>query len=294
MNQQQLKQQLIAWRHYLHAHPESAFEEQNTSRFIAEKLEAMGIEVHRDIGKTGVVGRLKCGDGKGVIAIRADIDAIQLTEQGDWSYRSMTAERMEQVDFAGPYYYASIVCVTKADSPYANAAGISDLSGGTCTAQIATIWYDSCLPQIEGAQVQTAAETAPAMLMALETDAVDFICTDLPTATAAAAKNDRLVILNFEGTDGDFQFASEEERAIFDEGFQILNQTQRDAWETAVEEAKNTAENEQGVTFLYPDITPFQEAVAPMHEEMLENYPDLAPIYELIQAHNAEYPADSQ
>ena len=38
MNQQQLKQQLIAWRHYLHAHPESAFEEQNTSRFIAEKL----------------------------------------------------------------------------------------------------------------------------------------------------------------------------------------------------------------------------------------------------------------
>ena len=87
---------------------------------------------------------------------------------------------------------------------------------------------------------------------------------------------------------------SGEERAIFDEGFQILNQTQRDAWETAVEEAKNTAENEQGVTFLYPDITPFQEAVAPMHEEMLENYPDLAPIYELIQAHNAEYPADSQ
>ena len=87
---------------------------------------------------------------------------------------------------------------------------------------------------------------------------------------------------------------SEEERAIFDEGFQILNQTQRDAWETAVEEAKAKAENEQGVNFSYPDITPFQEAVAAMHEEMLENYPDLAPIYELIQAHNAEYPADSQ
>lgn len=87
---------------------------------------------------------------------------------------------------------------------------------------------------------------------------------------------------------------SEEERAIFDEGFQILNQTQRDAWETAVEEAKAKAENEQGVNFSYPDITPFQEAVAPMHDEMLEDYPDLAPIYELIQEHNAEYPADSQ
>ena len=87
---------------------------------------------------------------------------------------------------------------------------------------------------------------------------------------------------------------SEEERAIFGEGFQILNQTQRDAWETAVEEAKEKAENEQGVNFSYPDITPFQEAVAPMHQEMLEDYPDLAPIYELIQEHNAEYPADSQ
>ena len=127
--------------------------------------------------------------------------------------QSMTAERMEQVDFAGPYYYASIVCVTKTDSPYANAAGISDLSGGTCTAQIATIWYDSCLPQIEGAQVQTAAETAPAMVMQLQTGAVDFVCTDLPTATAAAANDSDLIVLNFAGTEGDFQFASEAERA---------------------------------------------------------------------------------
>ena len=86
---------------------------------------------------------------------------------------------------------------------------------------------------------------------------------------------------------------SGEERAIFDEGFQILNQTQRDAWETAVEEAKNQAEQEQGVTFTYPDIVPFQEAVAPMHQEMLDNYPDLAPIYELIQEHNAANPAES-
>ena len=124
--------------------------------------------------------------------------------------QSMTAERSEQVDFAGPYYYASIVCVTKTDSPYANAAGISDLSGGTCTAQIATIWYDSCLPQIEGAQVQTAAETAPAMLMALETGTVDFVCTDMPTAQGAVRAYPDLKILDFSGTDGDFQFTDEE------------------------------------------------------------------------------------
>ncbi len=119
--------------------------------------------------------------------------------------QSMTADRMEQVDFAGPYYYASIVCVTKADSPYASATGLSDLSGGTCTAQIATIWYDSMLPQIEGAQIQTAAETAPAMLMALETDTVDFICTDMPTAMGAVAAYDDMVILDFSDTDDGFE-----------------------------------------------------------------------------------------
>lgn len=119
--------------------------------------------------------------------------------------QSMTPDRMEQVDFAGPYYYASIVCVTKADSPYANAAGLSDLSGGTCTAQIATIWYDTCLPQIEGAQIQTAAETAPAMLMALETGTVDFICTDMPTAMGAVSAYPDMKILDFSGSDDDFQ-----------------------------------------------------------------------------------------
>ena len=123
--------------------------------------------------------------------------------------QSMTAERSEQVDFAGPYFYATIVCVTKADSPYANAAGIADLAGGSCTAQIATIWYDQCLPQIEGAQIQTAAETAPAMLMALETGSVDFICTDMPTAQGAIAAYPDLKILDFSGTDGDFQFSDE-------------------------------------------------------------------------------------
>ena len=123
--------------------------------------------------------------------------------------QSMTAERSEQVDFAGPYFYATIVCVTKADGKFANAASIADLAGGTCTAQIATIWYDQCLPQIEDAKIQTAAETAPAMLMALETDTVDFICTDMPTAQGAVAAYPDMKILDFSGTDGDFQFSDE-------------------------------------------------------------------------------------
>lgn len=123
--------------------------------------------------------------------------------------QSMTAERSEQVDFAGPYFYATIVCVTKADSKFADATSIADLKGGSCTAQIATIWYDQCLPQIAGANVQPAAETAPAMLMALETGMVDFICTDMPTAQGAVAAYPDLKILDFSGTDGDFQFDEE-------------------------------------------------------------------------------------
>ena len=43
--------------------------------------------------------------------------------------------------------------------------------------------------------------------------------------------------------------------------------------------------------FLYPDTKPFQEACAPMHEEMLQKYPDLQPIYDAIQAYNAQYPS---
>ncbi len=127
--------------------------------------------------------------------------------------QSMTADRMAEVDMAGPYYYATIVCLTTKDSQFAKAKSIAELAGGKCTAQSGTIWYDSCLPQIQGANLLPPAETPSAMLMQLQTKTVDFICTDMPTAMGAAAKDDNLVILNFSGTDGDFQFANETERA---------------------------------------------------------------------------------
>ena len=127
--------------------------------------------------------------------------------------QSMTADRMAEVDMSGPYYYATIVCVTTKDSKYANAKSIADLAGGKCTSQSGTIWYDTCLSQIEGAELLAPAETAPNMIMQLQTGSVDFICTDMPTAMGAVALDDNLVILNFSGTDGDFKFASETERA---------------------------------------------------------------------------------
>lgn len=127
--------------------------------------------------------------------------------------QSMTAERMEVVDMAGPYYYADIVIVTTKGSEYANAKGIQDLAGGTCTAQSGTVWYSSCLPQIPDVNLLAPADTAPSMIMTLTTGQCDFICTDVPTAIAASMKNPDLVTLNFAGTEGDFQFATEEERS---------------------------------------------------------------------------------
>ncbi len=119
--------------------------------------------------------------------------------------QSMTPDRMEQVDFAGPYLYATIVCLALEDSPYASAKGLADLSGGSCTSQLGTIWYDTCLPQIDGAKIQTAAESAPAMLMALETKTVDFVCTDMPTAQGALIAYPDMVLLDFAGSGDDFE-----------------------------------------------------------------------------------------
>lgn len=86
---------------------------------------------------------------------------------------------------------------------------------------------------------------------------------------------------------------SQEERAIFEQGFALVNQVQREEWVTAVENAKDRAANEQGVQFLYPDTKPFQETCAPMHQAMLEQYPELAPIYDAIQVYNEQYPSES-
>ncbi|MBR6442216.1 MAG: transporter substrate-binding domain-containing protein [Clostridia bacterium] len=124
--------------------------------------------------------------------------------------QSMTSERMESVDFAGPYLYATIVCLTKRDSKFADAKGINDLAGGTCTSQSGTIWYDSCLPQIPDAQIGMPAESAPAMLMAVASGAVDFVCTDMPTAQGALIAYPDLVLLDFAGSGNDFEVSEEE------------------------------------------------------------------------------------
>ena len=85
----------------------------------------------------------------------------------------------------------------------------------------------------------------------------------------------------------------EEDRAIFEEGFALVNQVEREEWTKAVEAEKDKAQNEQGVQFLYPDTKPFQEICTPMHQSLLEQYSELEPIYEGIQKYNEQYPTDA-
>jgi amidohydrolase len=82
------------WRHHIHAHPETAFEERATAAFVAEKLESFGMEVHRGLAKTGVVGVLRHGRGSNAIGLRADLDALHIQERSGVPYISQTPARM--------------------------------------------------------------------------------------------------------------------------------------------------------------------------------------------------------
>lgn len=124
--------------------------------------------------------------------------------------QSITSERLEVVDFTEPYYYASIITLTKEDSEYADAAGVADLKGATCTSQLNTIWYDVCLPQIEDANILPAQESAPAMLVALDADKCDIVVTDMPTGMAACVAYPNFKLLDFTGSEDEFEVSDEE------------------------------------------------------------------------------------
>ncbi len=88
------KAELTGIRQHLHANPELSFEEAETARFVAEKLENWGYEVTRNVGGHGVVARLTSGAGKKSIAIRADMDALPILEQTGRPYASKTPGKM--------------------------------------------------------------------------------------------------------------------------------------------------------------------------------------------------------
>ncbi len=89
-----MEAELTAVRRHLHAHPELSFEEAETARFVAEKLRSWGYDVTRNVGGHGVVARMTVGAGKKSIAIRADMDALPITEETGRPYASTVAGKM--------------------------------------------------------------------------------------------------------------------------------------------------------------------------------------------------------
>ena len=109
--------------------------------------------------------------------------------------QSITAERLQSVDFSEPYYKADIIALTKKGSPYENAKSIADLKGVTCTSQLNTVWYDM-LKQIPDAKIQPAMDSVPSLIVALNSGKVNLLSVDKPTALAAVYSNPDLVMLD--------------------------------------------------------------------------------------------------
>jgi hippurate hydrolase len=91
---QQLHLQMQQWRHHLHQIPETAFEENLTSAYIANLLRELGLEVHQGLGKTGIVATISHGTSDKKIALRADIDALQIEEKNQLPYKSQHHGKM--------------------------------------------------------------------------------------------------------------------------------------------------------------------------------------------------------
>lgn len=108
----ELKQDMIAWRHHIHAHPETAFEEKNTTHFIIEKLQSFGItELFTDFAPTGVVGLIHGKKPGRYIALRADIDALDIVEENNIEYRSTIRGKMHACGHDG--HTATLLGVAK-------------------------------------------------------------------------------------------------------------------------------------------------------------------------------------
>src|SRR5512137_2626211 len=90
----QFRAEIQAIRRDIHAHPELAYEEHRTSDLIAAKLASWGIEVHRGLGGTGVVGVLRNGSSQKSIGLRADMDALPIAEANGFGHRSTHENKM--------------------------------------------------------------------------------------------------------------------------------------------------------------------------------------------------------
>lgn len=124
---------------------------------------------------------------------------------------SPTAERKVTVDFTDAYYRSDLVVVVRKDSPYAEAAKLSDFAGARVTAQLNTFHY-TVIPQIEGVKIQTAMPDFPAMIVALNSGKIDGYISERPGAMSALASNPDFAMVTFE--EGQGFVASDDDVAI--------------------------------------------------------------------------------
>ncbi len=91
---ERLAPDMTRWRRDIHQHPETAYEEHRTAELVASELERFGIDVHRGLGTTGLVGVLRAGQANRAIGLRADMDALNLSELNEFEYASVHDGKM--------------------------------------------------------------------------------------------------------------------------------------------------------------------------------------------------------
>lgn len=122
---------------------------------------------------------------------------------------SPSEDRRQTMDFTDPYYYADTVAVVRKDGPYAQASSVRDLTGARATSMLNTTWYSIQVDRIPEVDKKPAMENVPALVVALQSDKVDLVLLDRPTAEGVAAANGDLCIAPMPGT-GNFNLAREE------------------------------------------------------------------------------------
>lgn len=153
---------------------------------IAQKI-ADGLGVKLEIVKTSWDGLLPALTSNKIDAIIAGM--------------SPTDDRKVTIDFSDNYYTSELVIVVKKDSDLASATKLSDFSGKKITGQLDTFHY-AVIDQIEGVDKQTAMETFPDMIVALDSNKIDGYISELPGAVSAAASNSELAYVEFAEGEG--------------------------------------------------------------------------------------------
>ena len=199
---------------------------------------------------------------------------------------SVTDERKEKYDFAGPYFYIEKQVVIKKGND--EIKSWDDLKGKKFRVQPseANIMTVTAL----GAAATTLAYSE--VYTALQNHVID--CASNPEMALVSMKHGEVapyysytehqIFTDMLMANSDFlNSLSEEEQAVFHEAFQIANTIECEEWDKQIEEYKKIAQENMGVTFIKVDKTLFSELEKPVKEELLEKYPEIQPLYDTVQ-----------